>query len=402
MIPTAANGEIKLPASPEVSIGRGKHPCDVYLLTAFAGLVILGLVMVASASVTAAEKEGRDTLYFLWRQTVSVGLGLGVAYAGLRTPTRILRKLSTFALFLAIALLAAVLVPGFGVESHGAMRWLRVGPVSFQTSELAKVLAILYLAGFIDRHAEAVRATTSGLLRPIAVLAILWALLYVEPDYGAMAVLIATTLGMLFLGGVSMTRFLAMGSLACAVLAVLVIIRPHSLARIINFMDPSANPLGGGFQLSQALIAFGRGEWFGVGLGGSVQKLFYLPEAHTDFIFAVIAEELGLLGTLSCIGTFIVIVWRAFVIGAKAERAGCVFSANLAYGLGLLIGLQGFIHMAVNMGALPTKGLTLPLVSYGGNSMIATCAAFGLLFRIDREMRFPVRFAARTRGRYAA
>jgi cell division protein FtsW len=397
MIPTGA-----LPASPEVSVGRGKHPCDVYLLTAVAGLVILGLVMVASASVTAAEKEGRDTLYFLWRQTVSVGLGLGVAYAGLRTPTPVLRKLSTFALFLAIALLAAVLVPGLAVSSHGAMRWLRVGPVSFQTSELAKVLAILYLAGFIDRHAEAVRATASGLLRPIAVLAILWALLYVEPDYGAMAVLIATTLGMLFLGGVSMTRFLAVGVLVCAALAVLVVIEPYRLTRVTSFMNPLADPLESGFQLSQALIAFGRGELFGVGLGGSVQKLFYLPEAHTDFIFAVIAEELGLLGTLSCIATFIVIVWRAFVIGAKAERAGCVFSANLAYGLGLLIGLQGFIHMAVNMGALPTKGLTLPLVSYGGNSMIATSAVFGLLFRIDREMRFPTRFAARTRGRYAA
>jgi len=398
VIPTGA-----LPASPEVSVGRVKHPCDVYLLTAFAGLVILGLVMVASASVTAAEKEGRDPLYFLWRQTVSVGLGLGVAYAVLRTPTRVLRKLSTtFALFLAIALLAAALVPGLGVESHGAMRWLRVGPVSFQPSELAKVLAILYLAGFIDRHAEAVRATTSGLLRPIAVLTIVWALLYVEPDYGAMVVLIATTLGMLFLGGVSMARFLAMGSLAFVALAVLAVMSPHSLARIINFMDPSANPLSGGFQLSQALIAFGRGEWFGVGLGGSVQKLFYLPEAHTDFIFAVIAEELGLLGTLLCIATYIVIVWRAFVIGAKAERAGCVFSAHLAYGLGLLIGLQGFIHMAVNMGALPTKGLTLPLVSYGGNSMLATCAAFGLLFRIDRETRFPARFATRTRGCYGA
>lgn len=397
MIPTAA-----LPASLEVSVGRGKDPCDAYLLTAFAGLVILGLVMVASASVTAAEKEGRDALYFLWRQTVSVGLGLGVAYAGLRTPTRVLYKLSTFALFLAIALVAVALVPGLGVESHGAMRWLRVGPVSFQPSEVAKVLAILYLAGFIDRHAEAVRVTTSGFLRPIAVLTILCVLLYVEPDYGAMVVLIATTLGMLFLGGVSMARFLAVGSLACAALGVLALMRPHSLARITNFMDPSANPLGGGFQLTQALIAFGRGEWFGVGLGGSVQKLFYLPEAHTDFIFAVIAEELGLLGTLLCIATYTVIVWRAFVIGAAAERAGQRFSAYLAYGLGLLIGLQGFIHMGVNMGAVPTKGLTLPLVSYGGNSMIAACAAFGLLFRIDREMRFPARSAARTRGRYGA
>jgi cell division protein FtsW len=379
-----------------VSVSCGKDPCDVYLLTAFAGLLSLGLVMVASASVTAAEKEGYGPFYFLWRQTLSVGLGLCVAYVALRTPTRVLRKLSTFALFLAIALLAAVLVPGLGVESHGAMRWLCVGPVSFQPSEFAKVLAILYLAGFIDRHPDSVRATTSGLLYPIAVLTILWVLLYVEPDTGAMVVLIATALGMLFLAGVSMARFLAVGVLASAALLVLVLMRPHSMARITNFMDPLANPLGGGFQLTQALIAFGRGEWLGVGLGGSVQKLFYLPEAHTDFIFAVIAEELGLLGTLLCIATYTAIVWRAFVIGAAAEGAGQRFSAYLAYGLGLLIGLEGFIHMGVNMGALPTKGLTLPLVSYGSNSMIATSLCFGVLFRIDREMRFP----ARSRSRY--
>lgn len=385
-----------LPASPEVSVSCGKDPCDVYLLTAFTGLLSLGLVMVASASVTAAEKEGYGPFYFLWRQTLSVGLGLCVAYVALHTPTRVLRKLSTFALFLAMALLAAVLVPGLGVESHGAMRWLCVGPVSFQPSEFAKVLAILYLAGFIDRHPDSVRAATSGLLCPIAVLAILWVLLYVEPDTGAMVVLIATSLGMLFLAGVSMARFLAVGVLASAALTVLVLMRPHSMARIINFMDPLANPLSGGFQLTQALIAFGRGEWLGVGLGGSVQKLFYLPEAHTDFIFAVIAEELGLLGTLLCIATYTAIVWRAFVIGAAAEGAGQRFSAYLAYGLGLLIGLQGFIHMGVNMGALPTKGLTLPLVSYGSNSMIATSLAFGVLFRIDREMRFP----ARSRSRY--
>jgi cell division protein FtsW len=379
-----------------VSVSCGKDPCDVYLLAAFTGLLSLGLVMVASASVTAAEKEGYGPFYFLWRQTLSVGLGLCVAYVAFRTPTRVLRKLSTFALFLAIALLAAVLVPGLGVESHGAMRWLCVGPVSFQPSEFAKVLAILYLAGFIDRHPDSVRATTSGLLCPIAVLTILWVLLYVEPDTGAMVVLIATALGMLFLAGVSMARFLAVGVLASAALLVLVLMRPHSMARITNFMDPLANPLGGSFQLTQALIAFGRGEWLGVGLGGSVQKLFYLPEAHTDFIFAVIAEELGLLGTLLCIATYTAIVWRAFVIGAAAEGAGQRFSAYLAYGLGLLIGLEGFIHMGVNMGALPTKGLTLPLVSYGSNSMIATSLCFGVLFRIDREMRFP----ARSRSRY--
>ena len=333
---------------------------------------------------------------------MSVGLGLGVAYAGLRTPTRVLYKLSTFALFLAIALVAVALVPGLGVESHGAMRWLRVGPVSFQPSEVAKVLAILYLAGFIDRHAEAVRVTTSGFLRPIAVLTILCVLLYVEPDYGAMVVLFATTLGMLFLGGVSMARFLAVGSLACAALGVLALMRPHSLARITNFMDPSANPLGGGFQLTQALIAFGRGEWFGVGLGASIQKLSYLPEAHTDFILAVIAEELGFVGVCFVVGVYALLAGRAFWLGLRCVEMRRHFAGYCAFGIGLWISLQSFVSIGVNLGLLPTKGLTLPLVSYGGNSMIAACAAFGLLFRIDREMRFPARSAARTRGRYGA
>ncbi len=389
------------PVGSPYAVMRGKDPCDAYLLGAFLLLLILGLVMVASASVTAAEKGGHGPFYFLWRQALAAGMGLVVAYALLATPTRVLRKLGGAALCLAIALLVSVFIPGLGVESHGAARWLRIGPASFQPSEIAKVLALVYLAAFIDRHAEALRHAPAALVFLIAVLAIVWALLYFEPDYGAMAVSIATTLGMLFLCGVSMSRFLALACLACTALTLLALMKPHSLARLTTFfMDPMADPLGGGFQLGQALIAFGRGELFGVGLGGSVQKLFYLPEAHTDFIFAVIAEELGFLGTAACIAAYWVIVWRAFVIGAQAEGSGRLFSAHLCYGLGLLVGLQGFINMGVNMGALPTKGLTLPLVSYGGNSMIATCAAFGLLFRVDRETRFPAELAARTRRRY--
>ncbi len=397
----APSGSAPRSAALEARVGgRRVEPCDVYLLTAFLGLLTLGLVMVASASVTAAEKEGYGPFYFLMRQALAVAMGLGVAYAALTIPTRVLRKLSVVALIVAIALLLAVFVPGLGVESHGAARWLRAGPVSFQPSEMAKILAILYLAGFIERHAEDLRADPAGVLRPIAVLAIVWTLLYFEPDYGAMAVSIATTLALLFLGGVSLSRFLAVGAVASAALALLVVIEPYRLARVTSFMNPLADSQDSGFQLTQALIAFGRGEIFGVGLGGSVQKLFYLPEAHTDFIFAVIAEELGLLGTLVCIAAYTVIVWRAFVIAGSAERSGQIFSAHLCYGLGLLVGLQGFINMGVNMGALPTKGLTLPLVSYGGNSMIATAAAFGLLFRVDRELRFPARFARRARSRF--
>jgi cell division protein FtsW len=381
---------------------RAKDPCDLYLLTAFAGLLTLGLVMVASASITVAEDGGRGAFYFLWRQALSVAIGLIAAYAAFKTPTRLLQRLAGFALIASVVLLAAVLVPGLGDESHGSRRWLRLGPVSFQASEAAKILIILYLAAFIERHAEALRASRSALLAPIGVLMLISALLYFEPDYGALVVLVATALGMLFLSGVSMSRFLALGSLAFTALALLAVIEPYRLVRITSFWNPLADPYGSGFQLTQALIAFGRGELFGVGLGGSVQKLFYLPEAHTDFIFAVIAEELGFLGTVMCIATYGLIVWRGLVIGARAERAGHRFAAYLAYGLGLLIGLQGFINMGVNMGALPTKGLTLPLVSYGGNSLIATCAAFGLLLRVDRETRFPLRPTTGVLGRHGA
>ena len=278
-----------------------------------------------------------------------------------------------------------MIVPGIGNEVNGSMRWFRFGSVSLQASEPAKLCVIVYLAAYLVRHGEQVRTAFAGFIKPIGVLTVISALLLLEPDYGSTVVMFVTCLGMLFLGGVGVIRFVMWGLVAFAALLSLAILVPYRMERLMIFMDPWADPYNAGFQLTQALIAFGRGEWFGVGLGGSVQKLFYLPEAHTDFIFAVIGEELGLIGTIAVISLFVFIVVRAINLGANAERQERYFEAYLAYGLGFLIGIQAFINIGVNLGVLPTKGLTLPLVSYGSNSMIISCFAVGILLRIGLE-----------------
>lgn len=364
---------------------------DPWLLGSFVSLLALGLVMVTSASVTIAERSFDDPLYYLWRQLIAVSLGLGCAFVFLHCPLKQLLRASVACLFIALALLACVLIPGLGHEVNGSSRWLRLGPLSLQASEPAKLLVIIYLSGHLVRHREALRASATGVLKPALVVALVGTLLLLEPDYGVTVVLFATALGMLFLGGVSVLRFAGLGLLGVVALAMLAVLSSYRFDRLVTFLDPWSDPFDRGFQLTQALIAIGRGEWSGVGLGGSVQKLFYLPEAHTDFIFAVLAEELGLLGSFAVIGAYAIVLWRAIVIGGRAEAAGQAFGANLAYGLGLLVGLQGFINLGVNLGMLPTKGLTMPLVSYGGNSVVVTCAAFGLLFRVDSESRPPAR-----------
>jgi cell division protein FtsW len=294
-----------------------------------------------------------------------------------------------------------VLIPGVGREVNGSLRWIQVGPVSVQASELAKPSVIIYLAGYLVRHGQQVREMFVGFIKPIGWLTIIAGLLLLEPDYGAAAVLFATCLGMLFLAGVSLPRFLSWGLVALGALATLAMLAPYRLARLMTFVNPWADPYDSGFQLTQALIAFGRGEWFGVGLGASIQKMFYLPEVHTDFVFAIIAEELGLAGTLVVIALFSFLIWRAFHIGGRALRNGHAFAAYLAYGVGLLIGLQAYINIGVNMGVLPTKGLTLPLISYGSNSVMMVCFCIGLLLRVAYEGKQPVR-AKSGRAAYGA
>lgn len=358
-------------------------------------LLALGLVMVASASISLSDRQFGQPFYYTLRQLIFVALGLLAAWGVTRTRLVYWEKGGVVLLFAGIALLVAVLIPGLGRQVNGSSRWLPFGLFNLQASEPVKLFVIVYIAGYLVRHSDAVRTTFQGFLKPLALLSFIAVLLLLEPDFGATAVIFATALGMLFLGGVRLWQFAAVLGVVGAIAATLALTSPYRMQRLTTFLDPWADPFDSGFQLTQALIAIGRGEWFGVGLGGSIQKLFYLPEAHTDFLFAVLAEELGLLGVVVVVALFMLLVWRAFVIGYRAEMSGNRFGAYLAYGLGMWLAMQAFINIGVNMGALPTKGLTLPLMSYGGSSIIVMCMAVALLLRVDYETRFP-------RGRSAA
>ena len=369
---------------------------DLSLIGAALLLIFAGLIMVASASASISTREFDHALYFFRRQAIAAGLGLLLALGCLKLPMRVWQALSGPLLIMVIALLALTLVPGLGKEVNGSTRWIQLGPVTLQASELARLCVIAYLAGYLVRHGEAVRADFAGFIRPVCLLTLIAALLLLEPDYGVSVVLFMTALGMLFMGGVPLSRYFAWAAVAVSGLLTLAVVSPYRMRRLLSFMDPWQDRYDSGFQLIQALVAFGRGEWFGVGLGGSVQKLFYLSAAHTDFLFAVIAEETGLIGSLALILLYTFIVWRAFAIGRRAELAGRPFAAYFAYGIGLLVGLQTYINIGVNMGTLPTKGLTLPLMSYGGNSLIVYCVLMGILLRIEYENRRARRAATHT------
>ncbi len=370
---------------------------DLWLMGLSLLILGIGLVLVTSASISISAINFNDPLHYFWRQSVAAAIGLFLALIILKIPMRLWEMISVPLLIIAIMLLLLILIPGVGREVNGSVRWLQLGPFALQVSELVKLCVIAYLAGYLVRHGETVQTNFAGFIRPIGVLTFISGLLLLEPDFGAAAVLFATALGMLFMGGVPLTRFCAWVAVAVSALMTLAILSPYRMRRLMSFADPWQDPYDSGFQLTQALIAFGRGDWFGVGLGNSVQKLFYLPEAHTDFIFSVLAEELGLLGSITMIFLYSFIVWRAFVIGHIAERAGKFFAAYFAYGIGLIIGVQAYINMGVNMGVLPTKGLTLPLISYGGNSLIVYCMLLSILLRIDYENRPTSRNAIKTR-----
>jgi cell division protein FtsW len=360
---------------------------DVPLATAVLVLLGLGLVMVASASMSAAAGELGQPLHYLWKQALFLAGGLGLGVFTLAVPTDLWHRAGPLLLLMGVVLLVLVLVPGIGREVNGSMRWIKLGPLNLQPSEPTKLWVAVYLAGYLVRRAEQVRSHAAGFFKPIAVLSLIAVLLLLEPDYGAAVVLFATALGMLFLGGVPFWSFIGWMTAVGAVMGAVVVAAPYRVERLLSFLNPWADPFGSGFQLSQALIAIGRGEWLGVGRGSSVQKLYYLPEAHTDFLYAVLAEELGLVGAATVLGLYGFVVWRAIAIGARAERRGWGFCAYLAYGIGLLIGLQAYVNIGVNVGLLPTKGLTLPLMSYGGSSLLVSCLALGMLLRIDHELR---------------
>jgi cell division protein FtsW len=384
--------EQALPA-PRAGEGRTTLPFpDPWILIAALLLLGLGLLMVTSASMPIADRQTGQPFYFLIRQGAFVLIGLLAAGIVFQIPLTRWRRAGPVLLLAAVGLLVLVLVPGVGKEVNGSMRWIGAGPINIQVSEIAKLFVLVYVASYLKRHAAELqtakfRTSASALLRPMAVLAVLAVLLLLEPDFGSVVVLMATALGMVFLAGVNLAQFGTLLFGTSAAMAVLLWSSPYRRARLVSFLDPWADPFASGFQLTQSLIAIGRGELLGVGLGESVQKLFYLPEAYTDFLFAVLAEELGLAGILTVVALFVVLVWRAFRIGRQAERVGMLFSAWLAYGIGLWFGIQSLFNMGVNMGVLPTKGLTLPLMSYGGSSLVVMCMALALLLRIDVESR---------------
>lgn len=372
---------------------------DPILLLVTAGIVLLGLVMVTSASISVADRQMHEPFHYLQRQ--GVGLILGVIAAGVMmwVPSDLWERLATPLLFVAFALLIVVLIPGLGHEVNGSRRWLRLGFMNFQASEMSRVLLLTYLSSYVVRRQKELKEELKGFIKPLGVLMGAVFLLLLEPDFGAATVLMATGLGVLFLAGVKLRHFLALVLIAAGGMAVIAVTSAYRLKRLTTFMDPWADPFNAGFQLTQSLIAIGRGEMFGVGLGSSVQKLFYLPEAHTDFVFAVLAEELGLLGVLVTLAMFILLVWRSMHISKLAAEAGLAFQAYCAAGFGIWLGLQTFINVGVNMGMLPTKGLTLPLMSFGSSSLLVTLGWLGLLMRINHEAHITGRLAVSRKER---
>jgi cell division protein FtsW len=361
------------------------------------GIMLLGLVMVTSASISIASKESGNAFYYLERQLLLTLIGVSAAALVFCIPTRVLERASMPLLIIAIALLFLVLVPGLGHAVNGSRRWIRLLGFSFQVSELARVLVLIYVASYAVRREAQLRSSFVGLAKPLGLLCCVAALLLGEPDFGAATVLFATGFGLLFLAGARLRYVFAMTLVAAGTFALLAVTSSYRLRRLTAFLNPWADPYNSGFQLTQSLIAIGRGEWFGVGLGESVQKLFYLPEAHTDFLFAVLAEELGLAGVLLTLVLFLTLVWRSMHIASLASERGLKFQSYLAAGFGLWLGTQAFINIGVNMGVLPTKGLTLPLMSYGRSSLIVTLAWIGLLLRVYHEAKVESRGSASVR-----
>ena len=358
---------------------------DPILVGITALLLLVGLIMLTSASISVADKTLGNPFYYLEHQLAFIAAGLVAAAAGIAIPSAVWERLAFPLLIVAFALLIAVLIPGIGHEVNGSRRWLQLGIRGLQASEVSRVLLLMYVASYIVRRQAELKDDLKGFLKPLGVLLAASALLLLEPDFGATTVLMGTALGMLFLAGVKLRHFFALVACAVGGMAVLAVSSAYRMKRLTAFLDPWADPFNSGFQLTQSLIAIGRGELFGVGLGASVQKLFYLPEAHTDFVFAVFAEELGLLGVIGVLVLFIVLAGRAFHISRLAAQAGLAYQAYFAAGFGIWVGLQAFINIGVNMGLLPTKGLTLPLLSYGGSSVMVTLGWIGLLMRIYHE-----------------
>ena len=359
---------------------------DSVLLTIVLALLMGGFVILASASISISDSAANNPFFYVQRQLVAAAIGGAAGFVCLFIPMNVWRSLSPLVLFVGFLLLTVVLIPGIGYEVNGSTRWVRIGIMNLQVSEPARLCFLMALAGYLVRRNKSLREEFLGFLRPMVVLIIACILLLFEPDFGAAVVLLGTAMVMMFVAGARIRDFLLFLVVATVAMATLAVFSPYRMKRITGFLDPWADPFDSGFQLTQSLIAIGRGEWFGVGLGDSVQKLFYLPEAHTDFVFAVYAEEFGLLGSLILIALFLALLWRVFKLAMRAADAERFFEAYIAIGLGTWLGIQAFINIGVNMGMLPTKGLTLPLISYGRSSLIITMICISLLLRIHHEL----------------
>ena len=363
---------------------------DELLIWVLAALLALGLVMVYSASISTAEASkftGYQPAYYLLRQGIFIAVGLLAGLFAFQIPVQTWQNHAPYLFLLGAALLVLVLIPHVGREVNGSRRWLSLFVVNLQPSELMKLFAVMYAADYTVRKGKVGQSFNQAFLPMFAVMALVGSLLLLEPDMGAFVVIFSIAFCTLWLGGFNIKIFgLLLLALPLA-FAALIISSPYRMQRVIGFMDPWSDPYGKGYQLSHALIAFGRGEWLGVGMGGSVEKLFYLPEAHTDFLMAVIAEELGLAGVAAVIALFALLVVRAFQIGRHAAFLDRNFSALVAQGVGVWIGIQTMINIGVNMGVLPTKGLTLPFLSFGGSGIVVNCVAAAVLLRVDYENR---------------
>ncbi len=359
---------------------------DPLLVICSVALIAIGFVAMSSASIEFAAERYGDPFFHSLRYSFHLSLGVVAGLIVYRIPMSFWMNSGWFWLLACFALLLIVLVPGIGREVNGSRRWLSLGVLTLQCSELAKVCVILYLAGYLVRRQDEVREEWKGFIKPMAVLFAITLLLMLEPDFGATVVTLGTAFGMIFLAGVRLWQFSLVILAALSALVLLVVSEPYRMKRLTAYTDPWADQFDSGYQLTQALIAFGRGEWFGVGLGNSIQKLFYLPESHTDFVFAIFAEEFGVVGALTLIALFCGLVMRILMIGRHSEQLGKNFNAYVAYGIALMMSAQVFINIGVNTGLLPTKGLTLPFLSYGGSSLIICCALLAIVFRIHFEL----------------
>jgi len=373
-------------AKQETSISHAHY--DKWFVFAVMSLILIGLMMVSSSSVMMATKNYHQPFYFVVRQGAYLSIGMILAMVVMRTDTQFWQKNSVKLLLICLCLMIAVLIPGIGKMVNGSRRWLSLGPIGIQVSELAKLLMILYMSSYLVRQSQRKTQQIMGFIKPMMVLGLVASLLLMEPDFGATVVIVTTVMMMLFLSGVRWIYYIMLIILVAAAMACLAIASPYRVARLTAFLDPWADQFKTGYQLTQALIAFGRGGWFGAGLGDSVQKMFYLPEAHTDFLFAVLAEEMGFFGILMVLSLYALLLWRGLSIGIQAFQQNRLYAAYVSYGVTCWMVFQALINMGVNSGLLPTKGLTLPFLSYGGASLVVNCAAIALLLRIDHENRW--------------